>query len=117
MAIYKRLKREQKIQLGELIGAGHRQFGRVAPRRPYAEDDDEGGTGTAQLLPEHPLLSRQPLGASSDLTFLVNENNFTTEKAEERSDDLNPELRKSLENKLGHELAHKLPKAPEAKMY
>lgn len=113
-----RLTREQKIRLGEMIGAGHRQFGLVAPRRPYAKDDDDerGGSGAGLLL-DHPLLMRQPLGASSDLTFLTNENNFSTEKAEERSDEINPELRKALENKLGHELAYKPPKAPEAKMY
>lgn len=112
-----KLTREQKMQLGELIGAGHRQFGKVALRRPYAKDDDGGDSGAAQLLPDHPLLSRQPVGASSDLTFMVNENNFSTEKAEERSADLNPELRKALENKLGRELSYQPPQAPEAKMY
>jgi len=115
----RKLTREQKIKLGEIIAAGHRQYGKVAPRRPYAKegDEDEGGTGSSQLLPEHPLLSRQPIGASSDLTFITNENNFSKEKAEERSDELNPVLRKSLENKLGHSLTNSLVKAPEARMH
>ena len=111
-----KLKREQKIELGELLAAGHRKFGLVAPRRPYREDDDEGGGGAAGLLLDHPLFMQQPLGAPSDLSMLVNENNHSLEKAEERSEDLNPQLRKALEQKLGLELAYKPPKIPEAKM-
>jgi hypothetical protein len=48
--------------------------------------------------------------------MIVNENNHSIEKAEERSEDLNPQLRKALEQKLGLELGYKPPVVPEAKM-
>lgn len=112
-----KLSRAQKMQLGELIAAGHRHFGSVMPRRPYADEDGTGGAGTAQFLPAHPLFMEQPIGASSDLTFLANENNLSMEEAEKRSDDLNPQLRKSLENKLGHELAYKPKPIAEARPF
>jgi hypothetical protein len=110
-----KLKREQKIELGKLLAAGHRRFGLVAPRRPYREDE-EGGGGGAGLLLDHPLFMQQPVGAPSDLAMIVNENNHSIEKAEERSEDLNPQLRKALEQKLGLELGYKPPVVPEAKM-
>lgn len=112
-----KLKREQKIELGELLAAGHRKFGRVAMRRPYSKEDDEEGGGGAGLLLDHPLFMDRPIGAPSDLSMMVNENDHSVEKAEERSEDLNPQLQKALEQKLGLELGHKPPKAPEAKMF
>lgn len=110
MSIIKKLTREQKMQLGELLAAGHRHFGKVAPRRPYAKDDDEGGgSGASQLLMEHPLLMGMPTGVTSDLTFLVNENSHSMEAAEKRTDELNPQLRKSLEQQLGKQLEYRPP--------
>lgn len=108
-----KLTRAQKIRLGELLGQGHRQFGLVAPRRPYPRDDEKGGSG-GNFFPQHPLLAQQPLGASSDLTFLVNENSQSMEKAEERSDELNLQMQNKLEQKLGHKPTQY--KTPEAKM-
>lgn len=110
-----KLTREQKMQLGELIGNGHRHFGKVTPRRPYAKDDASGDGGASQLLPAHPLFAQQPIGASSDLTFLANENDRTVEEAEKRSNDLNLELQNKLEKKLGQQLSYHPPKTPEAR--
>jgi len=93
--------KDQKTKLGELIAKGHRKFGKVAPRKPYL-DDDEGGTGGAQLLFEqHPLLAQQPVGASSDLTAIISENKTSMDEAEKRSDEATPQLKKALEMKLG----------------
>jgi hypothetical protein len=111
-----KFSREQKTLLGNLLAEGHRKFGKVAPRRPYRDDDGGEGGGSAQLLPEHPLLQTQPVGAPSDLTMLINESKFSLEEAEKRYDELNPQLQKSLENKLGLGLTHKPPKTPEARM-
>lgn len=115
MAVEHKLTREQKIKLSELLAAGHRYFGKVAPRRPYAKDYEGGDGGSASLLLGHPLFMEMPIGASSDLTFLANENSHATEEIEKRSDELNPALRKSLENKLGHALAYQPPKTPTAR--
>ena len=94
--------KEQKTKLGELIAKGHRKFGKVAPRKPYLDDDDEGGTGGAQLLFEqHPLLSQQPVGASSDLTAIISDNNNSVDQAEKRVDEATLQLKKALEMKLG----------------
>jgi len=117
MSIVKKLTREQKMQLGELLAVGHRHFGKVAPRRPYVEEDEDGGSGgSSKLLLDHPLFMDAPTGATSDLTFLVNENNHAIEEAEKRSDELNPQLRKVLENQLGHQLNYQPPRAPKASM-
>lgn len=110
-----KLTRAQKIRLGELLGQGHRQFGLVTPRRPYPRDDEKGGAGSGNFFPQHPLFAQQPLGASSDLTFLINENSQSMEKAEERSDELTLQMQQKLEQKLGY--APTPHKAPEAKMY
>lgn len=92
-------------ELGDLLADGHRRFGKVAPRKPYKEDEDDGGTGAAQLLfEEHPLLSSMPIGAPSDLTFLTNNNQFSQDKAEERVEQATPELKKQLELTLGQQL-------------
>lgn len=111
-----KLKRLQKIELGELLAKGHRRFGLVVPRRPYREDDDERGGGGAGLLLDHPLFMQQPIGAPSDLSVMVNENEHSVEKAEQRSDELNPQLQKALEQKLGLQLGNKPPKVPEARL-
>ena len=94
--------KDQKTKLGELIAKGHRKFGKVAPRKPYLDDDESGGTGEAQLLFEqHPLLAQQPIGASSDLTAIISDNNASLDEAEKRSDEATPQLKKALEMKLG----------------
>ncbi|MFA6409143.1 MAG: hypothetical protein WCW01_03095 [Gammaproteobacteria bacterium] len=100
------LKKQLK-ELGDLIGEGHRRFGKVAPRRPYLEDDDSGGEGGSRLSPfaEHPLLASVPIGASSDLTFLTAENKFSSDEAEKRVDEASPQLTKQLENVLGFKMA------------
>ena len=92
---------EHKTKLGELIAEGHRRFGKVVPRKPYREQDEEGGAGKAELSPfeEHPLLAEQPLGAPSDLTAIVTENDNAVEEAEKRD-------AKELSNELQNQLAH-----------
>ena len=93
--------KEFKAQLGELLAAGHRKFGKVAPRKPYREDDTDTGVGEAGLLFEtHPLLAEQPTGASSDLTAIVTENSKAVEEAENRSEEeLSHKLTQALKNK------------------
>ncbi|OGT05898.1 MAG: hypothetical protein A2X78_00695 [Gammaproteobacteria bacterium GWE2_37_16] len=96
-------------ELGDLLADGHRRFGKVAPRKPYKEDEEDGGTGSAQLLfEEHPLLSSMPIGAPSDLTFLTNNNQFSQDKAEERVEQATPELKKQLEATLEKKLGKHL---------
>lgn len=80
-----------KAQLGELIAQGLARFGKVAPRRPYR--DDEGGDGAPGLSIEtHPLLANLPVGAASDLTFIASENSAATEEALNRVEELSPSL-------------------------
>lgn len=107
-----KFSRAQKILLGNLLADGHRKFGKVAPRRPY-RDEDEGGSGAAQLLPEHPLLNKLPVGAPSDLTMIMNESKFTQEEMEKRYDELNLTMQERLQKQLG--LGAKPQKAPEAR--
>lgn len=102
------LTKDQKQQLGILLAAGHKRFGKVKSRKPYREDDT--GTGSAELLFEtHPLLAQIPPGADSDLTANVVDNvNSKDEALEERSGELSAELRKNpvlaaaLANKKGY---------------
>ena len=84
---------QYKAQLGELIAKGHAKFGRVAPRRPYRDDDGEGEGAPGLKVEEHPYLADLPVGAASDLTFIASENSSITEEALERVDELNPELK------------------------
>lgn len=88
-----------KTKLGELIAEGHRRFGKVVPRKPYREQDEEGGAGGAELSPfeEHPLLAEQPVGAPSDLTADVTQNDNAVDEAEKRDA---KELSNELQNKL-----------------
>ncbi|MBN2689226.1 MAG: hypothetical protein JXR42_01280 [Gammaproteobacteria bacterium] len=96
-----KLKAKDKALLSMLLGEGHAKFGVVTPRRPYKEDDESGGDdGSAKFLPDHPLFMEQPIGASSDLTFIANQNSNSLDQAEERSDQASPELKKSLDNVL-----------------
>jgi hypothetical protein len=108
-----RIKTEYKRQLSDLIAAGHRKFGRVLPRRPYLDDDEGGGEGGSALVFEtHPLLSQQPAGATSDLTFIVENNKYALDEAEKRIDEATPQLRKQLEMKLGLEKQKKFDAKP-----
>jgi hypothetical protein len=90
---------KEKTELGNLLVKGHSQFGPVAPRKPYKEDDAEGGgEGAASFSPfeEHPLLKKQPIGASSDLTSRVTENIYAEAETEKRSEDLTLEMQQKL---------------------
>lgn len=93
-----------KEKLGLMLGKGHAFFGPVEQRKPY-RDDDEGGSGGAELVFEsHPLLEQQPVGASSDLTAIATENSETLDAAIERAEEASPELRKQpvLQQALTH---------------
>ncbi len=103
-------KKQLLAELSKLLGAGHRSFGKVAPRRPYQDDDRDSG-GSQLLFKEHPLLSSLPLGASSDLTFLINDNKFSVDAAEQRYNEAKPELQKALDYVLGmHNRPQAMPK-------
>lgn len=91
-----------KAALGEKLALGHRLYGNVTPRKPYRDEEDQGGAGSAQLLP-HPLLEQQPVGASSDLTNITSEYGELLEAAEERRDEASPELQQRLQKVLGKE--------------
>lgn len=97
------IAKEFKEKLGELLAIGHRKFGKVAPRKPYRDDEDDGksGAGSAELLFEsHPLLEEQPVGASSDLTAIITENKNAVEEAEKRSEEeLSHRLTQALKNR------------------
>ena len=88
----------QKRALSALLArrkGGHGQFGRVLMRKPYREDEDEGGShGLPSPFEQHPLLSDLPIGASSDLTSIVSERRLDEmlDEAAERGDQLNPQL-------------------------
>lgn len=85
-----------KMELSELLAKWFKQFGKVSPRRPYHEDSGDGGS--SQLLFEgHPLFAELPIGAPSDLDFLIHTNNSNILEAEKRSDEACPELRKQIE--------------------
>ena len=92
--------KDQKTELSALIGEGHRKFGKVAPRRPYTDDDKDGGAAR-NVFESHPLLEQQPVGASSDLTFIITENSQALDQAEKRADQAAPELKKQLDLALG----------------
>lgn len=89
--------KDQKTELSALIGEGHRKFGKVAPRRPYTDDDDDRGGGAQNVFEQHPLLAQQPVGASSDLTYIITENSQALDEAEKRAHQAAPELKKQLE--------------------
>jgi len=92
--------KEQKTELSNLLAEGHRKFGKVAPRRPYT-DDDQGGGVAQNVFEQHPLLAQQPVGAASDLTFIITENSQSLDEAEKRSYQAAPELKQKLELGLG----------------
>jgi hypothetical protein len=67
------------------IGAGHRKFGPIAPRKE-PKDDDDGGSGSSELLPPsgrpHPLLG-EAAQFSGDFNL---ENPITYENQEGRKE-------------------------------
>ena len=81
-----------KRKLTELLGIGHKRFGKVAMRRDYRDDEGGEGEGGLQLL-EHPWLSNMPIGADSDLTADTNNNAHSLEAAEERVNEVANELK------------------------
>ncbi len=101
----KKLTTEQKTQLSHLLLLGHKRFGPVAQRKPYRDDEDEGGAGAPSILQEHPLLAQQPIGATSDLSHIVSQNR-EAEKELEKTDEakMSPELK--LQAQKQHEFTH-----------
>lgn len=104
--------KEQKTELSALIGEGHRKFGKVAPRRPYT-DDDKGGGAAQNVFESHPLLDQQPIGASSDLTYIITENSQALDEVEKRANEAAPELKKQLELGLANKLQAQKRYAPD----
>jgi len=104
--------KDQKTELSALIGEGHRRFGKVAPRRPYT-DDDKGGGAAQNVFESHPLLEQQPVGASSDLTYIITENSESLKELEKRADQAAPELKKQLELGLANKLQAQKKYTPE----
>ena len=97
---YYLISKAQKEALSHLLARrkeGHGQFGRVLMRRPYREDEDEGGSGLPSPFEEHPLLGGQPVGASSDLTAIISARN--QEEVLESAENRGPELSLDLQNK------------------
>jgi hypothetical protein len=84
---------QYKAQLGEEIAKGHAQFGKVAPRRPYRDEDSSGEGAPGITVETHPWLSNIPVGAASDLTSIASENSNITDEALDRVEELNPELK------------------------
>lgn len=102
MADYYSISISQKRALSELLARrqdGHGQFGRVLMRKPYREDDDDGGSsGLPSPFEQHPLLADLPSGASSDLTSVIsdrNQNEMVDEAVNRGEPDLSPQLRQT----------------------
>ena len=94
---YYHISKDQKQALSALLArrkGGHGQFGRVLMRKPYRDNDDEGGSGLPSPFEEHPLLGGQPIGASSDLMADVSRRNQNEmlDEAADRDAELSPDL-------------------------
>lgn len=90
----RKIKVHFKRKLSELLGKGHSKFGKVKLRKPYRDDEDEGGGASTGLrLDSHPLFANLPDGASSDLSSVANNNAFSEDAAKERVNEASPELR------------------------
>lgn len=98
------IKKIYKEQLSYLLGKGHTRFGKVAPRRPYRDEEEEGGTAAGLTLLQHPLLMNMPVGAASDLTAVTTVNSDATEEALDRAEECCPQLQQQpqLRNALTH---------------
>lgn len=87
-----------KKELGELLAEWYRHFGKVNPRRAYHEDDDEGGSGESKLVFDgHPLFDQLPIGAPSDLSSIIINNQRMLDEADKRADEATPEIQDRLE--------------------
>lgn len=105
-----RIPTKQKAALGESLVAYFRQFGTVAPRRAY-HDEDESGTGTGSAKPPweaHPMFLETPIGAPSDLASILVADERTVENAENRMNEACPELRMQLEYSLKQKEEYRL---------
>lgn len=86
---------QYKRRLSEIIGIGHSKFGKVAHRRAYRDDDDEGGGAGSDLrFDSHPLFANLPDGADSDLSTISNNSEHSEDAAKERVMEASPELKK-----------------------
>ena len=101
----RRIPAKFKAQLGELLADWYRHFGKVAPRRPYHEDDDSGsGPPSNKMFEDHPFLAEMPIGASSDLSSVIIEDERTLNEAKNRSEEMTLELQHKLDLTLGNKL-------------
>lgn len=103
----KRIPAKYKAQLAELLAAWYRKLGgKTTPRRPYHEDDDGATDGTnsgssgLQMLQAHPFFNDLPIGASSDLSSTIIEDQRIQEQLEQRAEELTLELKNNLTFKL-----------------
>jgi hypothetical protein len=94
-----------KAELGELLASWYRNFGKVAPRRGYHDDDDSGsGEGGAKPPWEnHPLFADTPIGAPSDLASVLVADKRTLAEAEERKNEACDELKNNLAMRMTNE--------------
>ena len=105
----KRIPAKYKAQLGENLANWYRRLGKVAPRRPYHEDDESTGTGAPanKMFEDHPFLAEVPIGAPSDLASILVEDARTLDEANERKEELTNELKNKLDLTLGNKLQNK----------
>jgi hypothetical protein len=100
------ISNELKTNLGNALVSFYRRYGKVAPRRPYKDEDDSGG-GAGLLFETHPLLAEQPVGAASDLTAITTEHENIDDLAAERANECNAELKKqpAIQQALGQQIS------------
>lgn len=101
----KRIPAKLKAQLGECLAQWYRHFGKVAPRRTYHEDDEATGGGAAnKMFEEHPFLMDMPIGAPSDLSSVIVEDDRTLDEVNDRKEELTNELKNKLDMTLSQKL-------------
>jgi hypothetical protein len=88
----RKIKVHFKRKLSELLGLGHSKFGKVKLRKPYRDDEEDGGAASGLRLDSHPLFANLPDGASSDLSSVANNNIYSEDAAKERVNEASPEL-------------------------
>jgi len=85
----------QKRELAGSLALLFKRWGKVADRRPYPDDDDEGGGVGGLSLPEHPFLQDLPVGVvPPDLAADVNQYVDVEVELEKRANEANPQLQK-----------------------
>lgn len=89
----RKIKVQFKRKLTELLGIGHSKFGKVKLRKPYRDDEEEGGAASGLRLDSHPLFANLPDGADSDLSSIANNNVHSEDAAKERVNEASPELK------------------------